>query len=171
VPSGRRRSGAGCTTAGTVGSRPTRSGWAARRVHHAFPGRKPRRSARPETPSSRRAQGAKRQGSAAPETRLGLVVWSGQSSSSPAVPLACHIGRTSSVPSGQPRSCSSHRLAGRLSLSQLERNTWTCLIKDEVLRCRDQMRMLMAGAWPDRRSAVLRRWRGAGGRRKRSASR
>jgi hypothetical protein len=59
VPSGRRRSGVGCTTAGTAGSRPTPSGLAVRRGHRAFPGPKPRRSGRPETPSSRRARVAR----------------------------------------------------------------------------------------------------------------
>jgi hypothetical protein len=58
-PSGRRRSGVGCTTAGTAGSRPTPSGLAVRRVRRAFPGPKPRRSGRPETPSSRRARVAR----------------------------------------------------------------------------------------------------------------
>jgi hypothetical protein len=110
VPSGRRRSGVGCTTAGTVGSQPTQSGLAARRVHRVFPGHKPRRSGRPETPSSRRARVAReRQGSAAAETRLGLVVWSSQSSSSPSMPLACHIRRTSSVTSGHHGHLQSHR--------------------------------------------------------------
>ena len=42
--------------------------------HRAFPGPKPRRSGRPETPSSRRPRVAgERQGSAAAETRVGLA--------------------------------------------------------------------------------------------------
>jgi hypothetical protein len=46
----------------------------ARRVRRAFPGRKFRRSGRPETPSSRRPRLAgERQDSAAAETRLGLA--------------------------------------------------------------------------------------------------
>jgi hypothetical protein len=51
------------------GSRPTRSGLAARRGHRAFPGPKPRRSGRPKTPSSRRPRGAEKgQASAAAGT-------------------------------------------------------------------------------------------------------
>lgn len=46
--------GRGCTTAGTAGSRPT-PGLVVARGHRAFPAPKPRRSGRPETPSSRRA--------------------------------------------------------------------------------------------------------------------
>jgi hypothetical protein len=68
-PFGRRRSGVGCMTAGTAGSRPTRSGLAARRGHRAFPAPKPRHSGRPKTPSSRRPRLAEKgQGSAAAET-------------------------------------------------------------------------------------------------------
>jgi hypothetical protein len=66
--------GVGCMTAGTAGSRLMRSGLVARRVRRAFPGRKFRRSGRPEIPSSRRPRVAgERQDSAAAETRLGLA--------------------------------------------------------------------------------------------------
>jgi len=58
-PSGRRRSGVGCTTVGTAGSRPTRSGLAVHKGRRDFPGPKPRPSGRPETPSSRRPRVAR----------------------------------------------------------------------------------------------------------------
>jgi hypothetical protein len=59
---------------GTAGSRPTRSGLAARRVHHPLLGPKPRRSGRPKTPSSHRPRLAEKgQGSAAAETWVGLA--------------------------------------------------------------------------------------------------
>jgi hypothetical protein len=67
-----RRSGVGCTTAGTAGSRPTPSGLAARRGRRGFPGPKPRPSGRPETPSSRRPRGPGR-GRVVPLPKLGSV--------------------------------------------------------------------------------------------------
>ena len=59
--------------------------------------------------------------------------------SSPVVPLACHIGRSIPVPSGQPRFHLRHRRAGRPSLDQLERLPRMCLI-----RMRSQVQVLEA---------------------------